>query len=93
VQAMAGVLNGPARGRRVSVEGHADSRECDDQRPSLARAEAVARALTAHGVSASRIKTRGDGRRFPVAPNATPSGADNPAGRAKNRRVEVVIES
>jgi outer membrane protein OmpA-like peptidoglycan-associated protein len=93
VQAMAGVLNGPARGRRVSVEGHADSRECDDQRPSLARAEAVARALTAHGVSASRIKTRGDGRRFPVAPNATPSGADNPAGRAKNRRVGVVIES
>jgi outer membrane protein OmpA-like peptidoglycan-associated protein len=26
-----------------------------------------------------------------VAPNATPAGADDPAGRAKNRRVEIVV--
>ena len=29
--------------------------------------------------------------RDPVAPNTKPDGSDNPAGRAKNRRVEIVI--
>ena len=90
---MAGVLNGPARGRRVAVEGHADSRERNDQQLSQVRAQTVAQALIAHGVNASRIQTKGYGRRYPVALNVNPNGTDNPAGRAKNRRVEVVIEN
>lgn len=33
----------------------------------------------------------GLGSRVPVAPNKTPAGADNPAGRQLNRRVEIVV--
>jgi uncharacterized lipoprotein YajG len=29
----------------------------------------------------------------PVAPNANANGSDNPQGRAKNRRVEVLIDT
>ena len=31
--------------------------------------------------------------RHPIAPNAKPDGADDPAGRQRNRRVEVVLDS
>ena len=34
---------------------------------------------------------RGFGESRPVAPNTTPDGADDPAARARNRRVEIVI--
>ena len=37
------------------------------------------------------MTTQGFGERYPVAPNTTATGADNPAGGAQNRRVEVVI--
>jgi outer membrane protein OmpA-like peptidoglycan-associated protein len=42
-------------------------------------------------VSAARISTRGWGETKPVAPNTNPNGSDNPAGRQKNRRVEITI--
>jgi outer membrane protein OmpA-like peptidoglycan-associated protein len=45
------------------------------------------------GVSASRITTRGFGETKPVAPNTNPNGSDNPAGRQKNRRVEITIRT
>jgi outer membrane protein OmpA-like peptidoglycan-associated protein len=93
---IADVLNGPkVSRRRVSVEGHTDSIGGDEynQRLSERRAEAVASALESQGVNSDRIRTRGFGKRYPIAPNATESGADNPAGRAKNRRVEVIIEN
>jgi outer membrane protein OmpA-like peptidoglycan-associated protein len=95
IERMATVLNQQASGRHISVEGHTDSigSEAANQRLSERRAEAVATGLKDHGVSARRITSKGFGERYPVAPNATPSGADNPAGRAKNRRVEVVIEN
>jgi flagellar motor protein MotB len=38
-------------------------------------------AFQVHGVAETR----------PVAPNAKPGGADNPAGRQQNRRVEIVV--
>jgi outer membrane protein OmpA-like peptidoglycan-associated protein len=52
----------------------------------------VSDALQAGGVAAERLRTVGHGERFPVAQNRTPDGRDDPAGRATNRRVEVVIE-
>jgi outer membrane protein OmpA-like peptidoglycan-associated protein len=45
------------------------------------------------GVSASRITTRGWGETKPVAPNTNTNGSDNPAGRQKNRRVEITIRT
>ena len=93
---IADVLNGPkVSSRRVSVEGHTDSIGGDEynQRLSERRAEAVASALESTGVNSDRVRTRGFGKRYPIAPNTTEGGADNPSGRAKNRRVEVIIEN
>ena len=83
------------RNRQISVEGHTDSigGEGYNQRLSERRAVAVASALEKEGVSASRIHTRGFGKKYPIAPNKNSDGSDNPAGRAKNRRVEVIIEN
>lgn len=95
VHGIAGVLNDRARDRRVSIEGHADTLGSDafNQQLSERRAESVTIALADSGVSRSRITTRGFGEWYPVAPNTNPDGTDNPAGREKNRRVEVVIQN
>jgi outer membrane protein OmpA-like peptidoglycan-associated protein len=92
---ISGVLNNQAQGRQVAVEGHTDSigSEATNQRLSELRAQGVASALEGSGVSNQRITTKGYGKRYPVAPNENPDGSDNPPGRAKNRRVEVVIEN
>jgi len=36
---------------------------------------------------------RGFGKTKPAAPNTTADGQDDPAGRQKNRRVEVVFDT
>ncbi len=89
------VLNNQAKGRRVSVEGHTDSvgSEATNQRLSERRADSVASALEDAGVDPQRVTTKGFGERYPVAQNQHSDGADNPSGRAKNRRVEVIIEN
>ena len=92
---IADILNNQARGRRVSVEGHTDSvgSEAANQRLSERRAGSVANELEVSGVSRSRLTAKGYGERYPVAPNSNSDGSDNPSGRAKNRRVEVIIEN
>jgi outer membrane protein OmpA-like peptidoglycan-associated protein len=72
---------------QISVEGHTDSLGSDayNQRLSEERAASVRAALVAGGVDASRITSRGFGETQPVADNSTP------AGRQRNRRVEVVV--
>ena len=73
--------------RKLLIEGHTDSvgSASANQTLSERRAQAVQQALTMRGVDPGRITTRGYGKSFPVASNATPEG------RALNRRVEVVI--
>ena len=95
VQGIADVLNNQAQGRRVSIEGHTDAigSEEANQRLSERRAASVAGALTTSGVDQARVTTSGYGERYPVAPNTNPDGSDNSAGRAKNRRVEIIIEN
>ncbi len=93
---IADILDGQrVHNRPVSVEGHTDSIGSEDynQRLSERRAEAVASALGTEGVSENRIRTRGFGKKYPIAPNKNSDGGDNPSGRAKNRRVEVIIEN
>jgi outer membrane protein OmpA-like peptidoglycan-associated protein len=92
---IAEVLNDAARGRAVTIEGHTDSigSEAFNQRLSERRAETVALALEQHGVRRQGVTTRGYGERYPVAPNTNSDGTDNPSGRSKNRRVEVIIEN
>jgi outer membrane protein OmpA-like peptidoglycan-associated protein len=92
---IATALNRQAAGRRVSVEGHADAigSEAYNLILSQNRAESVAREISYAGVSEAHLTTRGYGKKYPVAPNTHADGSDNPAGRAQNRRVEVVIEN
>ncbi len=78
---------------KVVVMGHTDNvpihtaQFSSNQQLSEARAYSVASYLNNHGVEASRISTIGYGSTRPVASNATP------AGKAKNRRVEIKIDA
>jgi outer membrane protein OmpA-like peptidoglycan-associated protein len=71
----------------VQVVGHTDSDgdAAYNQTLSERRAAAVSAILTDAGVSASRIRSIGHGESQPVASNL------DPAGKAQNRRVEIVI--
>lgn len=71
----------------VLIEGFTDSKgpEAYNQRLSERRANAVREALRQRGIRGSRIQVRGYGEAYPVASN------DTPAGRAQNRRVEIII--
>jgi len=76
---------------KVAVTGYTDTVGSDAVNIplSLRRAQAVAAAL-APGVSGVDLVATGRGSADPVAPN-TVNGADNPSGRARNRRVEIVF--
>jgi outer membrane protein OmpA-like peptidoglycan-associated protein len=93
---IAGLLAEPVlAGRRVTVEGHADgvgSRRYN-QALSEARARAVIDVLAAGGVGRERLQSRAYGKDRPLEPNLTAGGDDNPDGRARNRRVALVIEN
>lgn len=72
---------------RISVIGHTDNTgsAAYNQQLSQRRAQAVTSVLINAGVSASRISAIGRGEDAPVADNLTE------AGRAQNRRVEIII--
>jgi outer membrane protein OmpA-like peptidoglycan-associated protein len=78
----------------ATVEGHTDAKGSDayNQPLSEKRAQAVKEWLVAQGSLPASTPTKGWGKRQPVAPNAKPDGSDDPAGRQKNRRVEVVLD-
>ena len=61
-----------------------------NQKLSVRRAESVKAYLVSKGIEANRVYTEGKGKSQPIAPNAI-NGKDNPAGRAKNRRVEIEV--
>jgi chemotaxis protein MotB len=75
----------------VQVEGHTDDRPINtSQYPSNwqlsgARAAAVVQRLAGAGVNPQRMSLSGYASQHPVALNATP------AGRARNRRVEIIL--
>ena len=71
---------------RLAVQGHTDntSTSAHNQQLSEARAQEVVRTLTAQGVATARLQAAGFGQSKPLADNATE------AGRAQNRRVELV---
>ncbi|MEO0683040.1 MAG: OmpA family protein [Pseudomonadota bacterium] len=71
----------------IDVIGHADAVGSDayNQQLSERRARAVAGVLQRRGVDAARIETAGFGESRPVASN------DTEEGRARNRRVEILV--
>jgi outer membrane protein OmpA-like peptidoglycan-associated protein len=72
---------------RVRIEGHTDSTGAAARNAALSqrRADAVRAFLAEQGIAEERMKAAGYGMERPVADNATA------AGRARNRRVELVI--
>ncbi|RHW19402.1 OmpA family protein [Sphingomonas gilva] len=75
------------------LSGHSDPQGSDRENlaTSRKRAEAVAAYLSEKGVAKERITIIALGERRPIAPSAHPDGSDYPEGRARNRRVEVVV--
>ncbi len=78
----------------VAIEGHTDAKGTAGYNLKLseARAASVKSWLVRESrVPAARITTRGLGATVPKVPNQKPDGSDDPEGRQKNRRVEIVI--
>ncbi|UGS26685.1 OmpA family protein [Microbacterium resistens] len=76
---------------KAIVSGHTDAIGSDEDNQELSerRARSVVEALQQRGVSAP-LEAVGYGESRPVAANEV-DGADNPAGRQLNRRVEIFI--
>jgi outer membrane protein OmpA-like peptidoglycan-associated protein len=74
-------------GLKVQVEGYTDSVGGDDYNQKLSenRANAVMNFLVSQGVNQANITAQGYGKADPVADNSTA------AGRAQNRRVNLVV--
>ncbi len=75
--------------RVFSIEGHTDAvgSVTYNKKLSLDRAESVALALERNGIRGDKMRVRGFGEGYPISTNNTT------AGRARNRRVEVIIEN
>ncbi|RZL38037.1 MAG: DUF4892 domain-containing protein [Rubrivivax sp.] len=73
---------------RVFIVGHTDNAGSLDANVKLSqgRAQAVVAALTQRGIPANRLAAHGNANYAPVASNASDDG------RAKNRRVEMVLQ-
>jgi outer membrane protein OmpA-like peptidoglycan-associated protein len=78
----------------VRLEGHTDAIGSDahNQKLSEQRAQSVKSwFIEKEGLRNMSFATQGFGAIRPVAPNKKPDGTDDPDGRQKNRRVEIVI--
>jgi outer membrane protein OmpA-like peptidoglycan-associated protein len=71
----------------VLIQGHTDATGSAEYNKGLSekRAASVKTYAVSLGIAANRLQTTGFGLTKPIAPNNTPEG------RAKNRRVEVII--
>lgn len=80
-------------GGAITLFGHSDSRgsDGDNKVASRIRAELVRDYLVETGVAKDRITVVALGEGRPVAPNVKEDGSDDPEGRAKNRRVEIMV--
>ena len=75
----------------IDVVGHTDGKGGDAYNDALSQRRAAAVAAALQSRTGRPIATRGMGKRQPVAPNTTPDGRDDPDGRQRNRRVQIVI--
>jgi chemotaxis protein MotB len=85
------VLKQKYAGKDIDVVGHTDTDPIqksawkDNWELSAQRALSVARYLIQHGIPEQHVRAAGCGPARPIAPNTTA------AGKAKNRRVEIVV--
>jgi outer membrane protein OmpA-like peptidoglycan-associated protein len=87
------VIREKAKGT-VRIEGYTDAKGFDayNQKLSDRRAASVKSwFVNKENLRKVSFETQGFGAKNPIAPNTKPDGADDPAGRQKNRRVEIII--
>lgn len=90
----AGIIRDKAKGK-VSINGYTDAKGSDAHNQPLSerRAAAVETWFKTKGnLKSIPFVTQGFGSKNPVAPNKKPDGSDDPDGRQKNRRVEIIIQ-
>ncbi|HEY9302347.1 MAG TPA: OmpA family protein, partial [Phormidium sp.] len=80
----------------VLINGHTDNKGDGTYNEKLSQKRAAAVKyyfINVFKVPAKRLQTKGLGESQPIAPNNKTDGLDNPEGREKNRRVEVIIKT
>ena len=91
----AGAIVRSSRLKSLDVFGYTDNIGSDSYNLDLSerRARTVAQWLTSHDYmkKVPNVYIKGWGKADPVAPNQRPDGSDDPAGRALNRRVEIIL--
>ncbi|MEQ1840298.1 MAG: OmpA family protein [Verrucomicrobiales bacterium] len=80
--------------RVIRINGHADAVGSEDYNVGLSdkRAESIRQTLISMGVSPEQVITEAFGAAKPRSPNFLPDGSDNPGGRSRNRRAEVLLD-
>jgi len=94
LHSVAEIIKDKGNGRTVHIEGHSDGKGSASYNQSLSerRANSVQQWLAQkEGLGQVKMTTQGFGASKPVAPNTKPDGSDDPEGRQKNRRVEIVV--
>ena len=78
----------------LDISGHTDSKGSDEVNMKIGRARAIACLdyMIERGINESRLRLKSYGKSTPVAPE-TINNKDNPAGRAKNRRVIMKVKA
>lgn len=90
----AGIIRDKAKGQ-VRIEGHTDAKGLDAYNQKLSERRAVAVRswfVEKEGLKGVAFATQGFGAKKPIAPNTKPDGSDDPQGRQKNRRVEIILK-
>jgi len=80
----------------VRVEGHTDSKGSNEYNQTLSEKRAVSVRdwfVSDGGLSSVQFVTKGFGELKPVVSNTTEKGGDDPIGRQRNRRVEIIIKT
>src|SRR3954454_2342795 len=93
LQQVSAILRERARGT-VRIEGHTDSKGTPayNQKISERRADSVRLWLVEReGLAKVKFTTQGLAASRPAVSNTKPDGSDDPEGRQKNRRVEIVF--
>lgn len=95
LQQAAALIGDKAADGTVRIEGHTDAKGEDNYNQKLSERRATAVKewfVNQGGLKQVKFKTRGLGEQQPVVPNARPDGSDDPEGRQKNRRVEIIVK-
>ena len=81
---------------QIFINGHTDNHGEDSYNLELSQKRSAAVKyyfINVFKVQNTRMQTKGYGKAKPISPNNNLDGSDNPVGREKNRRVELIIKT